>query len=193
MAFHLRWRRRVRGQWVHMGPKLLKFAEPRDFLLIFWSLWLGCVAGHFAGSRFGCQRCESIVVSQHPMCPGEWWKHRSKGAIRSPSDFTDFTDQSKWLPACLAKVVCFTQRCIWCIQWIQGFNVYSTYVAVRGRWCIKPVMLQSFMMKLPLAALNLVGTALQEQMEQVDNKAVTGDSRSKLHDFGRCFTPNSRK
>lgn len=45
---------RCGGQWVHMGPKLLlKFAEPRVF---FWSLWLGCVAGHFAGSRFGCQR-----------------------------------------------------------------------------------------------------------------------------------------
>ena len=115
-----------------------------------------------------------------------------KGAIRNPSDFTDFTDQSKWLPACLSKLVCFTQRCIWCIQWIQGFTVYSTYVALRCRWCIKPVMLQSFMMKLPLAALNLVGKALQEQMDmQVDDKAVTGDSRSKLHDFGWCKQTDS--
>jgi hypothetical protein len=48
------------------------------------------------------------------------------------------------------------------------------------------------MMKLPLAALNLVGKALQEQMDmQVDDKAVTGDSRSKLHDFGWCKQTDS--
>ena len=193
MAFHLRWRGRV-DAGVNGSIWVPNYCWNLLNLVFFLKLVTGMCSWPFCWVkiRLSASICESIVVSQHPMCPGEWWEHRSKGAIRSPSDFTDFTDQSKWLPACLAKLVCFTQRCIWCIQWIQGFTVYSTYVAVRGRWCIKPVILQSFMMKLPLAALNLVGKALQEQMDmQVDDKAVTGDSRSKLHDFGWCKQTDS--
>ena len=66
-------------------------------------------------------------------------------------------------------------------------------------------MLENFMMKLPLAALNLVGKALQEQMHmQVDDKApataaassmtlVVSQCQLRLVDLAKCFVPNRSK